>query len=246
MVSNKWQIIKFIIYHLLFITFKADLFMIERTNEIWIESLKDNNNVSADVSNKALHDLREFMLRGIRGYLHTRSDLSKLGIDDLEQLAQDTVQEALLKVRAKLHTFKGNSKLTTWATKIAINHLISELRRQRWKDVSLHQVIEEGTTLEDMLGVKKGHPSNPSLATERQMVWNTIILVLENELTERQRQALVATQLNGVPLAQVATMLNTNTNNLYKLLHDARLKLKKKLTAKGLDPEYILTLFAQS
>lgn len=215
--------------------------MIERTNEMWVKAIKDDGDERAT----ALQDLREFVLRGIRGYLRTRSDLSKLGIRDLEQLAQDTVQEALLKVQAKVDTFRGKSKFTTWATKIAINHLISELRRRRWQDISLQTVIDEGTTLEQIIAAGPGHASNPSLTTERQMVWKSILSVVENELTERQRKALVATQLNGVPLAKAAEMLDTNTNNIYKLLHDARLKLKKKLTAQGLSPEYILSLFSK-
>jgi RNA polymerase sigma-70 factor (ECF subfamily) len=68
--------------------------------------------------------------------------------------------------------------------------------------------------------------------------------VLENELTPRQRQAIVTTQLNGVPMQEAARMLDTNTNNLYKLIHDARLKIKRKLMTQGLEPAYILELFS--
>ncbi len=210
----------------------------ERSNEDWLIELQ-----SHEAHDQALSDLRSFMLRGIMGYLNTRSDLAHFDIRDLEQLAQDIVQEALLKIQEKLDTFQGKSKFTTWTTKIAINYLISELRRQRWRDISLHQVVEEGTSLEDMIAAGPDQHGNPALVAERQLVWNTIMSVLENDLTERQRKALVATQLNGVPLSEAATMLNTNTNNLYKLIHDARLKLKKKLIAQGLEPSYILTLF---
>lgn len=214
--------------------------MAHRTNDSWLKALQSEGQTRAG----ALKDLRAFMLRGIMGYLHSRSDLARQDIRDLEQLAEDTVQEALLKVQAKLYTFKGKSKLTTWATKIAINHLISELRRQHWQNVSLQLVIEEGTTLEEVIASGPGNPHNPSVAAERQLVWKAIVSVLENELTDRQRQALVTTQLNGVPLPEAAKMMHTNTNNLYKLLHDARLKLKKKLMAQGLEPGYILDLFA--
>ncbi len=215
--------------------------MSERTNEDWLKALKSDG----EARSLALHDLRAFMLRGLMGYLHTRSDLARLDIKDLEQLAEDAVQDALIKVQNKLDTFQGKSKFTTWATKIAINHLISELRRQHWRNVSLQKIIEGGTTLEDIIAAGPGHPSNPSVSAERETVWKAIVYVLKNELTERQRQALVTTQLNGVPMSEAAAMLNTNTNNLYKLLHDARLKLKKEMTAQGLEPSYILDLFAQ-
>jgi len=216
--------------------------MTERTNEDWLRDLTDTG---SQAHAQALHDLRNFVLRGIMGYLHSRSDLARLSTRDLDQLAQDTVQDTLLKVQAKIHSFQGKSKFTTWATKIAINHLISELRRRHWQSLSLQTVIEEGTTLEEVIAAGPGDAGNPSLNAERGSVWQQIVSVLENDLTERQRQALVTTQLNGVPLPEAAKMMNTNTNNLYKLLHDARLKLKKTLTAQGLDPEYVLELFSQ-
>lgn len=211
-----------------------------RTNSDWLTDLKS----SGAVHDAALNDLRTFILRGLMGYLHTRSDLARLDIRELEHLAQDAVQDALIKVEAKLDTFRGKSKFTTWATKIAINQLISELRRQHWQNISLQQVVEGGTTLEDVMAVDVNHPSNPSVSAERQLVWQVIQAVLKDELTDRQRQAMVATQLNGVPMQEVAKMLNTNVNNLYKLLHDARLKLKKALLSQGFAPEYILELFA--
>lgn len=215
--------------------------MIERTNEDWLRDLTDTGSAHT----QALHDLRAFVLRGIMGYLHSRSDLARLSVRDLDQLAQDTVQETLLKVQDKLDSFQGKSKFTTWATKIAINHLISELRRRHWQSLSLQTVVEEGTTLEEVIAAGPGDAGNPSLNAERGSVWRQIVSVLENDLTERQRQALVTTQLNGVPLPEAAKMMNTNTNNLYKLLYDARLKLKKTLMAQGLDAAYIMELFSQ-
>ncbi len=211
-----------------------------RTNSDWLTDL----NSSGAAHDTALNDLRAFILRGLMGYLHTRSDLARLDVRELEHLAQDAVQDALIKVEAKLNTFRGNSKFTTWATKIAINQLISELRRRHWQNVSLQQVVEGGTTLEDVMAADVNHPSNPSVSAERQLVWQAIQAVLKDELTDRQRMAMVATQLNGVPMQEVAKMLDTNVNNLYKLLHDARLKLKKALLSQGLAPEYILELFA--
>jgi RNA polymerase sigma-70 factor (ECF subfamily) len=67
--------------------------------------------------------------------------------------------------------------------------------------------------------------------------------VIANELTDRQRQALVAVRIYGMPLAEVARRMDTNRNALYKLLHDARQKLKKRLLAKGLSEEEILAAF---
>lgn len=211
-----------------------------RTNDEWLSDL----NSTGAIHDAALNDLRQFILRGLMGYLHSRSDMTKRDMRELDHLAQDVVQEALLKIQAKHQTFQGKSKFTTWATKIAINHLISELRRQHWQTVSLQQVIDDGVTLESVVAESTASANNPSQSAERRQVWAAITDVLQNELTERQRQALVATQLNGVPMKAVAEMLDTNPNNLYKLLHDARLKLKKALLSKDLDSAYIIDLFS--
>ena len=91
-------------------------------------------------------------------------------------------------------------------------------------------------------------PSNqgydPATASERRLVWDALNDVINNELTERQRQTLVTVRVENVPIAEVARLLNTNPNNIYKLLHDARLKLKRRLQALDLDAEYILKLFS--
>ena len=214
--------------------------MTERTNDDWLRDL----NASGVTAEYALQDLRDFILRGIMGYLRTRSDLNRMEVRDLEQLAEDTAQDALLKIRDKTDTFQRRSKFTTWATKIAINHLISELRRQRWRDISLNEILDNGTSVEEIIALPPGDDNNPAVATERQLIWQKVARVLQEELTDRQRKAITLTQLNGVPIQEAARLLETNPNNLYKLIHDARLKIKRILLSQGLEPEYILELFS--
>jgi RNA polymerase sigma-70 factor (ECF subfamily) len=49
--------------------------------------------------------------------------------------------------------------------------------------------------------------------------------------------------LEGMPIAEVARRMGTNQNALYKLLHDARRKLKLRMEAVGLPPQEVLTAF---
>jgi len=63
-------------------------------------------------------------------------------------------------------------------------------------------------------------------------------------LTDRQRQALQWLMIDDVPLDEVVNRLNTNRNALYKLVHDARKKLRQTLEEQGLPPEYIMNLFS--
>jgi RNA polymerase sigma-70 factor (ECF subfamily) len=211
----------------------------ERTNEMWLAELQNNHPGQA----VAIEALRQYLQRGVTAYLHTRSDLNYLAPSELAQMSQDFVQEAILKVQANLHTFQGRSKFTTWASKIAGNLAISELRRAKWRDLSLDTITEGGASLQEVLSVDSAISENPDRANERQQVWQTITAVIETDLTERQRQVMAAVQFNDIPISEVARLLDTNANNVYKIMHDARLKLKQRLKTLDLDPDYILHLF---
>ena len=178
-------------------------------------------------------------------YLHTRSDLGHLAESELQQMSEDFIQDALLKIQASLDTFRGKSKFTTWAAKVAANHTISELRRAKWRDLSLDAITDAGTSLQEILAFDSVPGSNPDTQSERQQVWQVIADVINSELTERQRQVLVAVRVDNIPMAEVAELLDTNINNIYKLLHDARLKLKQGLQNSGWEPQYILQLFSE-
>lgn len=212
----------------------------ERTNEAWLSELRDDNPKQVE----AIEDLLQHLKRGVLAYLRTRSDLNYLAETELQHMSEDFAQEAFLKIKANLDKFEGKSKFTTWAAKIAANHTISELRRAKWRDFSLDAMTESGTSLQEILTPPADQSSNPDTESERRQVWETLNDVINNELTERQRQALVAVRIENVPIAEVARMLNTNANNVYKLLHDARLKLKRRLQALDMDAEYILSLFS--
>ena len=213
----------------------------ERTNEIWLEHLQDNSPYQAE----ALEELRGYLKRGVLGYLYTRSDLSYLAHTELQQMSEDFTQETLLKIQTKLHTFQGRSKFTTWASKIAANHASSELRRAKWRDLSLDTITAAGTSLHEIL-TTGSQSSNPDISSERELVWQTITEVINNDLTDRQRRVLAAVHFENIPMAEVARLLETNVNNIYKILHDARLKLKRRLRRLGLEPQYILRLFSES
>ncbi|MCB0155334.1 MAG: sigma-70 family RNA polymerase sigma factor [Anaerolineae bacterium] len=214
----------------------------ERTNEMWLADLGDDSPQQAE----AIEDLRRYLNRGVMAYLRNRSDLRHLAATELQQMSQDFTQEALLKIQSNLDTFQGKSKFTTWATKIAANHTISELRRAKWRDLSLDAITEAGTALQEILDLDTAPGNNPDTASERRQVWETITHVIKTELTERQRQVLVSVQVENMPVVKVAELLETNANNIYKLLHDARSKLKRRLQDLELDPHYVMKLFSES
>jgi RNA polymerase sigma-70 factor (ECF subfamily) len=215
--------------------------MTERTNEAWLADLRGTPEVQA----RALNDLQERLQRGIFYYLsRERSDLNGLSNHELTQMAEDLAQDATLRVMENLDSFRGDSLFTTWATRIATRVAISDLRRARYKDFSLDAMTANGDLLPLTSNpVASTRPPAPERSAERAEVLARIQQTLDEVLTERQQQALIAVAVRGVPLEVVAEQMNTNRNALYKLLHDARRKLKTHLEAQNLTMDYVLNLF---
>jgi RNA polymerase sigma-70 factor (ECF subfamily) len=203
--------------------------MKDRTNQEWLADLRGPER------DQALADLRSFLVRGLGYALGSRSDVD-------EAMIEDFVQDALLKILGALDTFRGESKFTTWAQKIAVRVGYTELRRRRWRDVSLDSMVEAGD-LDFVPEIMVDPSAGPEQQATQRIFVNTLRRVIATELTDKQRQALVAVRIQGMPLEEVARRMGTNRNALYKLLHDARQRLKRKLEAEGLPPEEILAAF---
>jgi RNA polymerase sigma-70 factor (ECF subfamily) len=152
------------------------------------------------------------------------------------------LQDALLKILNALDSFRGESKYTAWAHEISVNVALSELRRLRWQDVSLHELIES-QGLDFMPDVLIDPSAGPDQQAIQSATLGTLQRIIRAEPTDKQRQALVAARMHGMPLAEVARRMGTNRNASYKLLHDARQKLKTKMQDEGFSPEAVLAAF---
>lgn len=208
--------------------------MTQRTNAEWLEQLNDPKD------DQALADLRKILLRGLRASLSNRINT------DLDAITEDFVQDALLKILKSLDTFRGESRFTTWAQKIAIHVAYTELRRRRWKDISLQDITEtaEGEVF------APAFLTDPSTTPEREASQNDMLQVvydlIDTELTDRQRTAIVSILQGGMPIDQVARKMNTNRNALYKLIHDARKRLQQALMdTTGFSAQEVLAMFEQ-
>ncbi len=201
--------------------------MQERTNEQWLAELRGPN------PDEALADLYDVLVRALRATLGGRADGVDANIGDF-------AQEALIKIVSNLDSFRGESRFTTWAKKIAVNLALTELKRRRWRDVSLQDLLDRRTATGRGL-------ADPQLTPEQVAFQNMVLAKLrrtiDEELTDRQREAVVAVILEGMPIAEVARRMGTNQNALYKLLHDARKKLKLRMEAAGLSPQEVLAAF---
>ena len=163
------------------------------------------------------------MLRRVLG----RSFGNTLPGDRLDDLTQD----AALRVHEKLDTFSGRSKFTTWAASIAVNLALSELRRRKYQAVSLEEAVTAGEQSVDPAAGREIHER------ERDAL---LLEAIESALTEKQREALMA-ELGGLPLMEVARRLGKSRGAVYKMLHDARGKLREHFEARGLRAEDLLS-----
>ncbi|MBN1427949.1 MAG: sigma-70 family RNA polymerase sigma factor [Anaerolineae bacterium] len=216
--------------------------MTDRTNEEWLADLSSTGQQRA----QAIEDLRKRLERGLFFYLsHERSDLGGRSTEDLQHMAQDFVQDALIKVLDNLGSFRAESLFTTWATKIATRVAISELRRARWKDYSLETITSDGEVMPTVtsLDASPTDMPQPEDHTERQEILDLLDDAINTALTDRQRTALLAHAVEGMPVEEIARRMDTNRNALYKLIHDARIKLKHYLEQQEITLDYLADLF---
>lgn len=210
-----------------------------RSNEDWLRDLQ----ASGEEQAVALEDLRLYLRRAAFYSLSQHAyALAPLTWAQIQQLAEDCAQEALLAILKQLPGFRGDSRFTTWAYKFAINIALVTVRRESWTQLSLDQLgSEDGWSQEPQLdGRAESDPAHAALHDE---VWEAVRDVIARELTDRQRQVLKAIVFDEVPIDEVARQLDSNRNAIYKLLHDTRRKLKAHLLARGLNVAEVLALF---
>ena len=211
--------------------------MATRNNETWLSDLR----AEGERKNAALDDLRSIIQKGLPYALSRWLSPSQ---PQFESLVEEVTQETLLRVLDQLDTFEGRSQFTTWVHKIAVRIALTELRRKRWRDSSLDE-LTENEDIPPPPGLLADSQAGPDVSAERADMLERVRRVIEEELTERQRQALVLLGLQDMPMEDAARKLKTNRNALYKLLHDARLRLRTRLALEDIAPNDVLALFEQ-
>ncbi len=212
-----------------------------RTNLKWLNDL----NAAGTVQEAAIADLRDILLRASL-YFFSRNlgDFGGLSRDEILQRAEDCAQDALIGVLKHLSDFRGDSKFTTWAYKFAINNALMAARRERWKGVSLDELADTGdNSLIEWVMRDKSEKIAPEQSALQDEVRGIIRNMIQEELTDKQRQVLHWMVFNEVPMDEVVRQMGSNRNSVYKLLHDARRKLKSGLQARGFEVAETFALF---
>lgn len=190
----------------------------------WVADLGAAGSRGADASRR-LHDL---LLRAARFELNRRrGSHPHLRGGDLDDLAHQAANDALLAILGKLETFRGESRFTTWAYKFALLEAAVKLRRRAWQGREVPIEPEHWSVIAD-------RGESPAGTAESSEVLGTIAAAIETELSAHQREVLVAVALNDVPIDVLAERLGSTRGALYKTIHDARKKLRSHLAEAGL------------
>lgn len=175
-----------------------------------------------DLALERLHDL---LLRAAHHQIRRmRGQLPGAGRDTLDELANGAADAALAAVMAKLDTFEGRSRFTTWAYKFAIYEAATEVRRRSWAGREI--ALDDGDRLTDP------HPGPAELAEARDLA-DAVRAAMDDVLTAHQRRVALALLVDDVPIDVLADRLGTTRGALYKVLHDARGRLRAHLVATG-------------
>ncbi len=194
-----------------------------RDGDAWIAALRAEG-AQRDQAIAALHEL---LLRAARFELsRRRAALSYVRGEELDEIATQAADDALVAVLAKLDDFRGASRFTTWAYKFAVLEAGVRLRRRAWQGREVVLAAESWPAFPD-------RRSSAQEQLERSELFDSLRDAIAGALTPHQREVFVALALNEVPIDVLAERLSSTRGALYKTLHDARSKLRRELAEAG-------------
>jgi RNA polymerase sigma-70 factor (ECF subfamily) len=150
---------------------------------------------------------------------------------------EDVVQETLIRILDRLHTFRGHSRFMSWATAIGVRTGLELNRKQYWKTHTLGELVNANDY--DLAGPWQSDEPAPQAEIERREILTALSAAIQMVLTDRQRLALLA-EMKGMPMTAIADELGTTRGSVYKTTHDARKKLKAELERQGFDASFVV------
>jgi RNA polymerase sigma-70 factor, ECF subfamily len=179
----------------------------------------------------ALARLHELLVRVARGEVSRRGPRLAISGPELDDLAYQAAADALVAILGKLGQFRGESRFTTWACKFVILEVSAKIGRHFWRHPAVPLDAEDWDRLPARFGF------DPAQQAEWGDLFAALRRAVDSALTSRQREIFVAIVLNDVPLDALVMHLGSSRNAIYKMLFDARRKLRAALAANGYLPD---------
>ena len=197
--------------------------MFDADSADWLRGL-DPDGPQREATLARLHTL---LLRAARAELSRRALRTGIGGPELDDLAHQAANDALLAILRRLDSFRGDSRFTTWAYKFAVLEVSSKLGRHFWMRPSASLEPEQWDQLPARLG------ATPESSVEAGELVSAVRAAVDESLTERQRAVFVALVVDGIPLDALAVRMQTDRNAIYKVMFDARRKIRAALVTNG-------------
>ena len=190
----------------------------------WLRRLSAGDGALRQEAERALH-VR--LLRIALAEVNRRSASTPVTGPELTDVAHQAADDAMLAILAKLTGFRGESRFTTWAYRFVILEVSSKLGRHFWRNAPAALDAEQWERLPDRLGI------DPQQHAESAGILAEVRRVVDDELTAHQRRIFVAVVVDGIPLDALAAKLGLQRNAIYKVIFDARRKIRRALVANG-------------
>jgi RNA polymerase sigma-70 factor, ECF subfamily len=196
----------------------------DRTVVEWMAGLR----ASGVQRDNTVAELRALLLRVARFECERRRWMLRVRGPELEDIAQQAANDALVSIMAKLDEFRGESRFTTWAYKFVMFQVSTKIGRHFWRTGSA--TVDEPV---DPERIADRLSTAPDQRAEQRELLGALARAVEQDLTEHQRKVFVAIALQDVPVDALAAELGSNRNAVYKVLFDARRKLRASLAGAG-------------
>lgn len=196
---------------------------VDEASKLWLDGLR----ASGGEHERCVAALHALLLRVARHEVSRRAGSLQLHGPELEDIAQQASDDALMAIRSKTASFRGDSRFTTWAYKFVMFEVSTKMGRHFWRQ--RRASMDEGAweSLPDVVGLA------PDKQIEQRELFDALRRAIEEDLTHLQRRVFVAVVLNEVPMDAFARELGSNRNSVYKVLFDARRKLRQSLRTAG-------------
>jgi RNA polymerase sigma-70 factor (ECF subfamily) len=190
----------------------------------WLRRLSVRDGVRRQEAEGELHAR---LLRIALAEVRRRSGSTPVTGPELTDVAHQAADDAMLAILAKLAGFRGESRFMTWAYRFVILEVSGKLGRHYWRNPLVTLDAGQWERLPDRLGI------NPEQHAETASILVEVRRVVEDELTVHQRRVFVAIVVDGIPLDALAAKLGLQRNAVYKVIFDARRKIRRALVVKG-------------
>jgi RNA polymerase sigma-70 factor, ECF subfamily len=197
---------------------------LDAESRAWLRSLRGEG----DDRVLALERLYDLLLRAARREGRQRGHLVPVDGVELDDICQQAADDALLALTNKLEDYRGASRFTTWAYKFVVFEVSVKLRRHPWRGRTIPTADDDPTWDRLAQGAGQADSRLESLDLVR-----ALRQAVAEELTPRQREVFVAVVLNEVPGDVLVERLGTTRGAIYKMVHDARRKLRRRMEAGG-------------